>query len=75
MSKFHDSIISERMKAFSILMAIFASPAFFFSQGEEAGPLSGNPDLYKAKTAVLNQKINAGTFDSTFIYKSDTLSL
>lgn len=63
------------MKAFNILLAILAFPAFFFSQGEEAGPLSGNPDLYNTKTAGVNQKINAGTFDSTFIYKSDTLSL
>jgi hypothetical protein len=44
-----------------------------FSQGEEVGPLMGNSDL-KGKVKA-HEKSNPGTFDSTFIYTTDTLSL
>ena len=44
-----------------------------WSQGEEVGPLTGNPQLLAKKAHVL--KINEGTFDSTFIYTQDTISL
>lgn len=44
-----------------------------FSQGEEVGPLMGNPDL-KGKVTT-KEKANPGTFDSTFIYFTDTISL
>lgn len=48
----------------------------FFAQGEEVGPLTGNPELQgKNKKSNNIEKANPGTFDSTFIYKSDTLSL
>ena len=46
---------------------------FSFSQGEEIGPIMGNPQLLKNKTFQL--KANPNTFDSTFIYTSDTISL
>ncbi len=45
-----------------------------FAQKEEVGPLMGNPQLMKKqKTSI--EKINEGTFDSTFIYKLDTINL
>lgn len=45
-----------------------------FSQGEEVGPLTGNPSLL-AKKKITVQKSSPNTFDSTFIYNSDTLTL
>ena len=45
-----------------------------FSQVEEVGPIMGNPHL-QMKASNKNLKINAGTFDSTFVYTSDTISL
>ncbi len=44
-----------------------------FSQGEEVGPIMANPHLLKTKTPQL--KANPNTFDSTFIYTSDTITL
>ena len=44
-----------------------------FSQGEEMGPLMGNSDLKDRVKA--HEKSNPGTFDSTFIYTTDTISL
>lgn len=44
-----------------------------FSQGEEVGPIMVNPQLLKTKTPQL--KANPNTFDSTFIYTSDTIIL
>lgn len=47
---------------------------FGYSQGVEVGPIMGNPILQqKANSSIL--KVNAGTFDSTFIYTQDTISL
>lgn len=48
--------------------------ANLFAQGEEVGPLSGNPALMAKNTRYLI-KANSGTFDSTFIYIPDTISL
>ena len=44
-----------------------------FSQVEEVGPIMVNPKLLKTKTPQL--KANPNTFDSTFIYTSDTITL
>ncbi len=44
------------------------------AQWEEVGPLSGNPQLQK-KDIVYKTKANPNTFDSTFIYTSDTIDL
>lgn len=45
-----------------------------FGQGEEVGPLTGNP-LLQSRAEVIQAKANPGTFDSTFIYTQDTISL
>jgi hypothetical protein len=45
-----------------------------FSQVEKELPLLFNQELYPAEGIKTNLKINAGTFDSTFIYTTDTLS-
>ncbi|MFN5785540.1 MAG: T9SS type A sorting domain-containing protein [Flavobacteriia bacterium] len=51
-------------------------PSFLFSQGEGIGPLTTNPELLgKYPSGVKGNRANAGTFDSTFIYFSDTLNL
>jgi hypothetical protein len=64
------------MKGLLTLILFTVSSTCLFAQGEEVGPLTGNPDLY-SKTAAKtnNQKVNLGAFDSTFIYYSDTLDL
>ena len=46
---------------------------FTFSQGEEVGPIMVNPHILKDRSPQL--KANPNTFDSTFIYTSDTISL
>lgn len=56
---------------FSFFLVFFVF--FTFSQGEQVGPIMGNPDLSKKGSS--NEKVNPGTFDSTFIYATDTLSL
>lgn len=50
---------------------------FLFSQGEEIGPLNSNPYIKKtaSKSSKNNLKSSTGTFDSTFIYYSDTLDI
>ena len=56
----------------TVLFFTFSSIAF--TQGEEIGPLMGNPQLQKnVQKNIL--KMNDGTFDSTFIYTQDTISL
>lgn len=45
-----------------------------WTQIEEVGPIMGNPTL-QAKTSNRFVKVNAGTFDSTFIYLQDTIVL
>ncbi len=44
-----------------------------FGQGEGVEPMTGNPQLM-AK-GLKKMRVNAGTFDSTFIYTSDTIDL
>ena len=63
------------MKYLSTITFVFSFCIGFCQLGEEVGPLTGNPALQsKAKLTDL-QKANPGTFDSTFIYTSDTLEL
>jgi hypothetical protein len=46
-----------------------------FAQGESVGPLTSNPDLYSGKIKVSKKEKTSASFDSTFIYTSDTLTL
>lgn len=47
---------------------------YTFSQGEEVGPIMARPHMNEG--AISSQaKVNEGTFDSTFIYLSDTITL
>lgn len=61
------------MKNALILLSCLFVSSFVFSQGEEVGPIMGNPQLLKNKVTQL--KANPNTFDSTFIYTSDTITL
>ncbi len=61
------------MNKYMILLAFLCSAVIGWTQGEEVGPLTGNPQLLQLKVNVV--KVNAGTFDSTFIYTQDTISL
>lgn len=61
------------MKSIIVLVLFLFVSLFSFSQGEEVGPIMGNPQLLKNRTAQL--KANPNTFDSTFIYTTDTISL
>ncbi len=54
-----------------VLLLLIATSTF---AQEEVGPLMGNPQLMK-KNLNKQTKVNAGTFDSTFIYTLDTISL
>ncbi len=58
----------------SILILCLGLVPFSFSQVEKELPLATNPDLQGQKPAQLIQKSN-GTFDSTFIYTTDTITL
>ncbi len=60
------------MKSILFFLLLFSLDSF--AQIEKELPILGNQDLYPEKGTV-PQKINVGTFDSTFIYASDTLSL
>jgi len=63
------------MKYFSALISVVLCAYTGVAQmGEEVGPLTGNPVL-QAKGKKSEAKINVGTFDSTFIYTSDTIDL
>ena len=48
---------------------------YTFGQGESTAPLTSNPDIYKAVKQKKGIEKSGTTFDSTFIYYSDTLSL
>lgn len=48
---------------------------YTFGQGESIAPLTGNPDIYNAVKRQKGAEKTLTTFDSTFIYVSDTLSL
>lgn len=60
------------MKLFSVGLA-FCVSFCVFSQGEGTVPMTRNTALAGGKPAPL--KINAGTFDSTFIYTTDTIAM
>lgn len=61
------------MKSIIVLVLFLFVSLFSFSQGEEVGPIMGNPQLLKNREVQL--KANPNTFDSTFIYTSDTIHL
>ncbi len=67
--------MKQKMRTSSLITTVFLLQFFFvYSQKEEVGPLMGNPQLMKNINS-LGYKINSGTFDSTFIYTLDTISL
>ena len=53
---------------------MFHCVALVAQYGESVGPIMGNPLLQHRHTEKIT-KVNEGTFDSTFIYTSDTISL
>ena len=63
------------MRYLFTFICVIATLTSFGQYGEEVGPLTGNPALLAKKSSKVNAKINVGTFDSTFIYLSDTLNL
>jgi hypothetical protein len=76
MAKINNGNNKNWMKGILLTLILICCPVVFFAQAEEVGPLTGNPDLYGKKSKLENsEKANPGTFDSTFIYKSDTLDL
>jgi hypothetical protein len=63
------------MKYIGIIGCLLLATLSFAQPGEEVGPLTGNPHLIaKNKQTFVNAKA-ANTFDSSFIYILDTLSL
>lgn len=62
------------MKRLASVLAVMLCVQFAaFSQGEGVEPMVGNPQLMgKAKRQL---KVNPNTFDSTFIYTTDTITL
>lgn len=63
------------MKYLFTFIGLIAGLSSFGQYGEEVGPLTGNPALQAKNGNKINAKVNVGTFDSTFIYTSDTLSM
>lgn len=63
------------MKYPLILGCLLLSSLVFGQPGEETGPLTGNPQLIAKHTKVSNEVKSSDTFDSTFIYESDTIVL
>ena len=64
------------MKYLYLFICLIAGQTAFAQYGEKVGPLTGNPALQaKSIKKNANSKINVGTFDSTFIYTSDTINL
>ena len=61
------------MKLISLISLCFIT-IYSSAQFEESIPLSGNPVLM-SKSFTDISKINVGTFDSTFIYLLDTLTI
>lgn len=61
------------MKNLIVIASFLTLSIFGFSQGEEVGPITGNPQLLR--NSVPQLKANPNTFDSTFIYTSDTIDL
>ena len=60
--------------SFLLITFLIVSLTVLAQGGEETGPLTGNPSLMKNQNKVIS-KVNVGTFDSTFIYISDTIVL
>ena len=58
------------LSTFILISSIVAA-----QHGEEVGPMTANPALIKKGIQRHYAKANPGTFDSTFIYLSDTLQL
>ena len=63
----------KRMHWISLSLCLFTAQ-FGWTQVEETGPLTGNPEL-QMKAGKEFAKANPGTFDSTFIYVQDTIDL
>ncbi|NRA13398.1 MAG: hypothetical protein HRT57_15745, partial [Crocinitomicaceae bacterium] len=63
------------MKYLFTIICVVASLTTFGQYGEEVGPLTGNPALQAKSQQKIESKVNVGTFDSTFIYTSDTLDM
>ncbi len=58
-----------------IVLLILLSPLAIYAQDEE-GPITANPDLFDHQTQRLNAtKALENSFDSTFVYLTDTLNL
>ena len=60
------------MKFFSAVIIVFSSFALY-AQDEGTVPMTQNTDIAGCNRIPL--KINVGTFDSTFIFSTDTLTL
>jgi len=63
------------MKYPIILFCSFLASLAFGQPGEETGPLTGNPALMAKKLKVNSYAKSSTTFDSSFIYISDTIDL
>jgi hypothetical protein len=63
------------MKHLFTIIYVLSGLTSFAQYGEEVGPLTGNPALQSKGLHNTASKINVGTFDSTFIYTSDTLEM
>lgn len=63
------------MKYLFTIICVIAGLTSFAQYGEEVGPLTGNPALQSKGLQNAASKVNTGTFDSTFIYTSDTLDM
>mgnify|MGYP000089878715 CR=1 FL=1 len=63
------------MKRFRLIFSLLCLvPTAVLAQVEGVEPIMGNPHLQMKAHKDL-KKVNVGTFDSTFIYKSDTIDL
>ncbi len=63
------------MKYIGIISCLLLATVSYAQPGDEAGPLTRNPVLQAKAFKQLTLTKSANTFDSTFIYISDTISL
>lgn len=63
------------MKFICSLTIVFGCFQMLFAQGEGVYPLSRNPDLYNSTATEMRLKSGPLSFDSTFIYTTDTLEV
>ncbi len=65
------------MKITLFISFLIFSIGKILSQGEEVGPMTSNPYIVKNHNQFIkqNEKSNTSSFDSTFIYYTDTLNL